>query len=283
MSAIAVGNVAPDPLLGMPVGSELKIESCLFPSTIEPDSWAYYRGAMLQLHWRSKDTEAIDGSAAIVAPGVAIAARHVIDHDDRLQRVLKGDLILSLSGVIVFGLDLWSVRHVTVKDGSDLCILSLKRACDLPADNTLRQVSLTRKIPQVGAQVMLAGFRVPEPVALGSGNPVRIEGGMHVSVGLVTAVYPEKRDTVMLPWPCIELNVGASGGVSGGPAFDQDGRMIGILCSALGDGADGTSYVSLVDPILSTSFLHAWPPGLHPAPISLLGMDSRVCSIDGRN
>lgn len=49
--------------------------------------------------------------------------------------------------------------------------------------------------------------------------------------GEIEAVYPEGRDTVMMPFPCFQTNLTLRGANSGGPLFDRHGRVCGINCS----------------------------------------------------
>ena len=97
MPAPLTGTFTADPLLEQALGARLDIQALLFPLTIEPDSRAYYQGALLQMHWRTNSEEIVDGSAAMVAPGVIIAARHVIENQNRRQRVMAGEMSVWLS------------------------------------------------------------------------------------------------------------------------------------------------------------------------------------------
>lgn len=60
------------------------------------------------------------------------------------------------------------------------------------------------------------------------------------SIGEVKTIFEEKRDSVMLNFPCIETNVPIYGGNSGGPLLDQRGRICGVHCTSF-DG-DRISY-----------------------------------------
>ena len=97
-----------------------------------------------------------------------------------------------------------------------------------------------------------------------------------ILVDLVTAIYPEGRDSAMLPWPCLEINIRSSGGMSGGSALNCNGRRIGVLYTSIGDG--GTSNIALTGPVLIVPFRHCWPIGVYPNPIALL-TTGQICSI----
>jgi hypothetical protein len=116
-------------------------------------------------------------------------------------------------------------------------------------------------------------------------DPVGISvlGHVRVSVGTIVAQYPCGRDTTMLPWPALEVASWTSGAMSGGPTFDQQGLLVGIVCSCLvTDDKAGPSYVSLLWPALTTAIDAEWPNGIHRPGRSLLELD-RLCWIDRRD
>jgi len=70
--------------------------------------------------------------------------------------------------------------------------------------------------------------------------------------GRVTKVYPTCRDSVMLPAPCAETELDLRNGMSGGPVFNERGRLCGVNCSGFEvlDRHAVISYISLLNPIL---------------------------------
>lgn len=61
---------------------------------------------------------------------------------------------------------------------------------------------------------------------------VEVRFAIGFSIGEVNTVFEEKRDSVMLPFPCIETSVRIYGGNSGGPLLDDKGRICGVHCSS---------------------------------------------------
>jgi len=57
---------------------------------------------------------------------------------------------------------------------------------------------------------------------------------VRLSVGHVSTIFETMRDTVMLPFPCIQTNVPIYGGNSGGPLFDIRGRICAVHCTSFG-------------------------------------------------
>jgi S1-C subfamily serine protease len=151
------------------------------------------------------------------------------------------------------GLDIWQPDKVTVFDHVDLVVMTLRRASALPPDNTLRHVVISTRVPEIGAPVMITGFRAGSPAFTLS--PPMFSGEVRAATGVVTAHYPSGRDQFMMPWPCIEVSADTAGGMSGGPAFDAEGHLIGVLSSGMtsADGG-GPSYVSVIHPALDQQF-----------------------------
>ncbi|WP_441255675.1 trypsin-like peptidase domain-containing protein [Tardiphaga sp. 285_C5_N1_2] len=89
---------------------------------------------------------------------------------------------------------------------------------------------LTGKWPKVGDEVMAIGF--PE---LGSIQDRTIDAEvlterMYGSIGRVTVVLPRGREH--RPWPTFAVDTHWPGGMSGGPVFNQDGEVIGLVSSS---------------------------------------------------
>jgi hypothetical protein len=62
------------------------------------------------------------------------------------------------------------------------------------------------------------------------------------TAGHVTGHFSAGRDRVMLPSPCIQSDIPIYGGMSGGPVFDQRGRVCAVNCTSF-DGTDVAYHV----------------------------------------
>jgi hypothetical protein len=163
-------------------------------------------------------------------------------------------------------------RQVALVENTDLAILTVEGASALP--EVLRNATISTRLPKVGERIVIVGHPRHEYEAEGGKEQLGLR--MVVAAGTVTARYEQGRDW-LLPWPTLEIDCPALGGMSGGPAFDERGFLVGLFSLS----PEGTpAYVSLLWPSLATRVTPSWPPGLYPAPVSLLEMDRRLCRIE---
>ncbi|WP_367265074.1 trypsin-like peptidase domain-containing protein [Polaromonas sp.] len=67
---------------------------------------------------------------------------------------------------------------------------------------------------------------------------------VRLSLGYVTEVFNVMRDKVLLPFPCVQTDVPIYGGNSGGPLFDNKGRVCAVHCTSY-QGADVAFHVPI--------------------------------------
>lgn len=79
-----------------------------------------------------------------------------------------------------------------------------------------------------------------------SDSQLRFDVGYMARVGFGTVKewFPEGRDKVMLPFPCFQSDMPVYGANSGGPVFDEKGRVCAINCTSY-EGADMSFHVPL--------------------------------------
>ena len=267
----------------MSAGARIRIDaigitySGATPAALE--DWASFRGVLLSVCLKGKDSVRLAGSAVLVAPGVALYARHVLD--ERLAVIREGNEAIYCFGITPRGLRIWIGRELAHVYKSDLGIMGLQLASDFQGDDILHISQLTTRLPKVGEQLLICGFRASETEFPPDAED--FSGRMIVSTGVVTERYPRGRDRVILPSPCLEVACRTWGGMSGGPAFDSHGRLVGILSTSVGDTAGGDpSFVSLVWPALTTRFKGGWPAQVFGAESRLLELDPQLCDIDDR-
>jgi hypothetical protein len=244
------------------------------------NSLAGLDGTVLALDWVNGDVHRIWGSAVIVAPGIALTARHVVEHMRAEGFLQEGGGYLLALGFQQGELVIWNANYYTSIGEGDLAILTLVRA-NTPTVRAGDIVSVNAAIfaarrPHIGEAVSLFGFAASnttfEDLKSNGGAALSLLGG----IGPVADAWPQGRDRSM-PVPCVAIAAKTVGGMSGGPAFDSKGRLIGIITS----GFDDMSFVTLTWPSVFTPLVIAWPPGLVSEEATLHGLTERgLCRIE---
>jgi hypothetical protein len=286
---ISSGTVTADPTAALPVGASLQFRSVpvtldIPTQTASVKNWHYFEGILLSLCFTDDVLQRIEGSAVFIAPGVALCATHVIG--PHLSCLMAGTLVASCYGIAPHGLQIWVVRKITTIPNTDLTILGVELASALPPENLFLQSVITTRLPKVGEDLLICGFRADETAFVLNKQNRRVEtsGDVWLCKGTITDRYPLGRDRRMIPWPVLEVACPAWGGMSGGPVYESHGLLVGLLCSSIETApGKGVSYVSMLWPALTTRFESSRPSGLIRGSISLLEMDRRLCAIDQPN
>jgi hypothetical protein len=107
-------------------------------------------------------------------------------------------------------------------------------------------------IPNIGERLWAVGYRETSRDDVPGMT-------MICSSGLVTAVHLEGRG-LHLPGPCLAVAMNTLGGMSGGPVFNAEGHVIGIVSTSYeSDDLHGPTYVSLIWPALVGEVDAPWP------------------------
>ncbi|CAN7778184.1 serine protease [Variovorax sp. LjRoot290] len=220
-------------------------------------------GILLALSFRDDSGHHTTGSAALVGPGIAICATHVLEDQGFLKKLTNGGATLVAQAPLPGGMLLWTVTHVATVPDSDLAVLSMTLSSDFPLDRRFAVASITTRMPAVGEELTLTGLsavRQTEEIS----RAMNIELLPGCIKGRVLEVYPEGRDR-LLPSACLAVGCEARGGMSGGPVFDSRGFLVGAVTSAY-PGAN-VSFVSHVWPALvRAQACPVWPVDPYPRP-----------------
>jgi hypothetical protein len=200
------------------------------------------------------------GTAFNISPdGLWVTARHVINEAVAVAQRSPGAHIAILwtgSGVDEDDVpDLLGgpipVLTITKDDtnGSDLALLRAGMLRDQEVVS-FPCVKLSARLPKVGTKISAVGyarFSVDSDVSTPEIREVEIDPNFHFSSGEITQVFRGGRDTTLLPTACFETSARFDAGMSGGPVFDQEGAVCGVVASSLEfDSSDEgfTSYAS---------------------------------------
>jgi hypothetical protein len=277
------GEITSDPAEGVSVGLSLHFEAGLLTSALDAKAswirdWQTFEGMLLSMHFNVDGRYSVDGSAVLVAPGIALSATHVIT--PHREAFTSGRASCLCIGLTRHGMQIWRLTHFTQVNASDLTILGLTYAAALPPDLLFHQATISTRLPGVDEWLSLCGFRA-RTFEQTSDHGLACHGNVLMCRGRVTRQFPNGRDRSLLPWACLEVACPAWGGMSGGPVFDESGFLVGLVCSSVADEAhEGPAYVSLLWPSLGYPFSGGWPTGLLPDPHITCG--SRKSVLDQR-
>jgi hypothetical protein len=157
------GSMVSNPFEGADQEVTINIEQGTFVPNDPPgvyiiDNMAHYNGTLLSVHFLKEDEwSTVEGSAVMVAPGIAFASAHVIE--PLMPHIMAEELRIFCAGYTSSGPRYWRVAQVTKVNNTDIVILALKYATALPADGCFVQTMITTRPPGIGEQVMIAGIR----------------------------------------------------------------------------------------------------------------------------
>jgi V8-like Glu-specific endopeptidase len=187
------------------------------------------------------------GSAILVSDRLALCARHVLTNyweKAHYGPIPEGETVPNFQMLAAGGFGAartcqWDVEKFWTRADTDVAVLAVAPREGEARGWTYPVVDLAP--PTVGETVIACGFTdsSAEETTL-NGSPAFIwKDKPTVSRGVVTAVWPQKRDDGFLTFPCFEFDGRVDPGMSGGPIFNEDGRLCGVVASGEGNDVDG--------------------------------------------
>ena len=207
------------------------------------------------------------GTAVLIGGHLAITAKHVLDDPIRrfgCMRTPAGLVVTDYSIRLLQVLHgpiyrMWNVSRAWVTS-TDIAILhiQLDRTSEDQPNVAWRSLILRLMPPPTGEKVLAFGFR--ESKIEVSETP---DGGHHIefndkpttSIGEIGQIFPERRDSSMLTFPCFEVCARFDPGMSGGMIIDENGALCGLACAGYNfedPDALPLSYVATLWPMLTT-------------------------------
>jgi len=208
------------------------------------------------------------GSGFFIASGLVLTAGHVLwgfwDKIEQRPRPTSAESlqfgihVLQFPNTKAAAPALWAVRRVWTSSLTDAAFMHVVPASREAEDHVWQgSLALSPLPPTIGDRVV--GFGYPSSSArLVSRTPLQHivwELRPHTTVGEVSAIYPDKRDSTLLNFPCFETTARFDGGMSGGPVFNSLGQVSGIIVSALQTDEQGsfTSSAATLWPAMLTA------------------------------
>lgn len=198
------------------------------------------------------------GTCIIIAPHLAITAKHVVedyykifDHKriDSKGGNLNSSFAMRAVQILNNGKEsaIWEVSKIYLAPSTDIAFLYLNPFTKNAIDYKWKPPKLTLEFPEIGEKIFAFGYRNSKITI--EKNILKWKSQPASSQGVVIEVHPEFRDKSRLNFPCFHTNARFDGGMSGGPVFNEKGFLCGLVCSNLppeNTTQDHVSYVSLL-------------------------------------
>jgi len=255
------------------------------PKTVA--NWDYYDGAIVAVGFTDGEIYTACGSGVVVAPGLILTATHVVD--PYVTAVEKHQCSLYCVGIKRGGsADLWRLRRLRYpEDESDIAFLSVELNSAVTREWAFTLLPLSTRAPRKGDRLTIVGFRFDNPQAAEADGGVvsaLSTGNLYVAAGACTALYPYRRDSVMAPFPLIEIDCGTLGGMSGGAVLNHLGEVVGILSTGIDrDEMTGPSNAAWIIHALMFRVDLSWPPGMYVGDQPILEIPESSLHIVGRD
>jgi S1-C subfamily serine protease len=154
-----------------------------------------------------------------------------------------------------------SIKKVFWKSNSDVAVAFLD---ETKCKNDFLKLSSTpcRK----GDLVYTYAFPASQIEQLGESPDIL--PSLDIFSGILEEAYPQGRDKRMLPNPCWKTNLPIHAGASGGPVFNQEGKVIGLTNSSLNIDPS-CSFISTLEHIMNLKISDIHIPGFDKKIFSL--------------
>ena len=194
------------------------------------------------------------GTAVLLSSGFALTASHVVKDTINNFGITNDGAQFTMVACQVIGNGntgvLFSIREITLVPNTDLALLRISLYSKPPEWYQHTAAAFSLMIPRIGDRMSAFGYCAPEVKV--DPKDIMIDRTPATSVGEVTDVHALSRDKYLAPWPCFTTNARYEGSMSGGPVFNDEGHVCGIIstCMKGHDGLPDYSVVSLLWPLM---------------------------------
>jgi trypsin-like peptidase len=221
----------------------------------------------------TKDKFYVSGTAVVVAPFLAITAKHVVE--DYMNRILGMDIYKGTQNVSSKTVEahmelvatqyrdkgqkvnIWRVENVYICLQTDIAFLHLTPSNKEAFDYKWTCCRINLNPPKIGDDIVGYGFHssVSDMTKINGRTELSWHDQPATTHGKVTDYYPIQRDSSRINFPCFQTDARFDGGMSGGPIFNTSREIIGLICSSLPateEFPEHVSYVALIWPTMIT-------------------------------
>lgn len=208
------------------------------------------------------------GTACIIAPWLAVTARHVVEDQfehfvghppNKADNAVHETLTYVTPGNGQPAIPFF-VSRTWYLEPYDIAVLLLTPASAMNHQHVWDRPRLSLLPPPEGSTVFAFGYPNSKAENVrGEASILNLDAT--TTTGTVLEVHHERRDTFRLPFPCFRTNARFDGAMSGGPVFDANGHVCGLICSNLPPdtpGGEHTSYVASLWPLLAIHIDAPW-------------------------
>jgi len=206
-----------------------------------------------------EDTALASGTCVNLCTNLVLTAKHVLlDFEKRFGTEKYQLLVVQLTDDKRLYAIWECITGYALGEPSDLVVLNTRpydeAAAALICENQLAQPLIRLSAPLVGDTVTAYGYSSTVSGTKVSANSL---GGTHFDItdkpmvtrGVVKEIHPIRRDESMLNFSCYRVGFESRGGMSGGPVFDDRGRLCGIISTGWED--ESMAYVSSLEKLPS--------------------------------
>jgi len=233
----------------------------------------------------------VSGTGVIVAPHLAITAKHVIE--DFINKFTASNIERNLATgknnetiedinifIVQYGeggkkLYVWRVYQVYFCLQSDIVYLYFLPVNSEANEYKWAKCKMELNPPKIGDKIAGFGFHnsSSEMVTSEKKTVLHWDNSGATTTGQVTDVFPVQRDSSRLNFPCFQTDAQFEGGMSGGPIFNEEGHLCGLICASIPateEFPEHVSFVTLLWPSMITQLKIPYPELIDKIPYPAL-------------
>ena len=204
------------------------------------------------------DDPLVVGTAFPIGQRTLVTAKHVFEEAwEANDNTVSHRNMFAVQALTKDRVILWTITEMIAHRTADLMLLHVDpEANKRNPPLWIPPWRVRSSAPRKGEMVMAIGYiegrlRIASRNKNG-GGVLEISDRGQIEFGMIRTVHRKSRDRVMLPCPCFEIGASFSPGMSGGPVFDKNGRICGIVSTGIQNAV--SSYAVTLAPSLPELF-----------------------------